>query len=267
MALKLRFEKPFVKDNTERITKAEADINFNAQQIAMRVTEQTYNALENRVSGAESSLTLQADKIETKVEKSDYNLKINQIEDNITTVTQKANGLEIDVKKYNDGKLSGQNYNFTGTAFEIGGKTGDTAKHSNSESRWNHSDGSYTRVTSAGMERYIAGSGRMYHHLMHMIGFVQGSTSSVRWIQLPDEFKGKQFRVYAALADTMQITYDPGLNNVDYSLYRMVVTGHPDYVIDYENARVPIIGYKLAVHKTTRALVTSQVQGLLIAIF
>lgn len=237
MGLKLRFEKPFVRDNTDRVTKAEVDISLNASEIASKVSQTTYNS------------------------------KIGQIETNITAVTQKANGLEIDVKKYNDGKLTGQTYNFTGTAFEIGGKTGDTAKHSNSESRWNHSDGSYTRVTSDGMQRFIAGSGRMYHHLMHMIGFVQGSTSSVRWIQLPDEFKGKQFRVYAALADTMQITYDPNLNNVDYSLYRMVVTGHPDYAIDYTNARVPIIGYKLAVHKTTRALVTSQVQGLLIAIF
>lgn len=258
MALKLRYEKPFVRDNTERIAKAEADISLNFQEIGLRVMKETFNAFNDTSLRFQSSITLRADEIEDRVASN---------EGQVASVKTTVDGHSIEISKYKDGKLSGQTYNFTGTAFEIGGKTGDTAKHSNSESRWDHSDGSYTRVTSAGMERYIAGSGRMYHHLMHMIGFVQGSTSSVRWIQLPDEFKGKQFRVYAALADTMQITYDPGLNNVDYSLYRMVVTGHPDYAIDYENARVPIIGYKLAVHKTTRALVTSQVQGLLIAIF
>lgn len=155
---------------------------------------------------------------------------------------------------------NGSTLSLNGGNFVLGGKNGDTATHTNQYSRYNHSDGSYTRISSAGMERYVSGSGKTYHHLIHMVGFVVGS-SSVRWIDLPSEFRGKKFTVYVAFADSLQA---PGVN---WNLHRVVVTGHPDYVNDYTRARVPLVGYKLCVHKDSRNLEMSNVQGLLIAIY
>ena len=67
MGLKLRVEKPFVKDNTDRITSAESQITQNATEIASRVTVTTFNALENRVSTAESSIVQNANSITSRV--------------------------------------------------------------------------------------------------------------------------------------------------------------------------------------------------------
>lgn len=126
------------------------------------------------------------------------------------------------------------------------------------ELRFTHTDGSYTSMRADGFKRFIAGSGREYHSLIYMVGYVLGG-QSVRWAQLPNEFKGKPFTPYIVIADSLQT------QNNGQSINRFVVTGHPNYQNDYTNARVPLIGYKLLTDGTN--IVTSDVQGLLIVVY
>ena len=67
MGMKLRVEKPFVKDNTDRIISAESQITQNATAIASRVTVTTFNALENRVGTTESTIVQNANSITARV--------------------------------------------------------------------------------------------------------------------------------------------------------------------------------------------------------
>lgn len=123
--------------------------------------------------------------------------------------------------------------------------------------RVQHVDGSYSMYGADGPMRYVNGTGKAYHYLVHMAGYVLNG-SSVRWAQLPDEFKGKNFTVFVAFADSLQA------QNAGQSINRVVCTGHPDYSNDYKNARVPLIGYKLLTDG--KNISTGEVQGLLIAI-
>jgi len=171
----------------------------------------------------------------------------------------------IEIDKYKEGKLAGQTYEFTGSGFNIGGASGDVAQHTNSRSRYTHSDGSYTQISSSGLQRFISGTGEKYHYLIHITTFIQGESGSVRWIQLPSKFKGKEFTIYLALADSM---LPPESNQGRYAIHRMVATPHPNHSIDYTNARVPIIAYKTTMRVDepgTKAI--NYVQGMLIAIY
>lgn len=73
MAVKLTSEKVMVKDNTDRVKSAESTILQQANQIALRVTEESFNALAGRVTNAESSIVQNADNIALRVEKTEYN--------------------------------------------------------------------------------------------------------------------------------------------------------------------------------------------------
>lgn len=126
------------------------------------------------------------------------------------------------------------------------------------ELKFTHNDGSYTSMRAGGFYRFDSGTGREYHHLIYMAGYVLNSTTAVRWAQLPNEFKNKAFTCYIAVADSLQAA------NNGQSINRIVCTGHPNYSNDYVNARVPLIGYKLLTDGTN--ITTSDVQGLLIAI-
>lgn len=73
MALKISAEKVIVKDNTDRVKSAESTILQQANQIALKVSEESFNALAGRVTTAESSILQQADNIALRVEKTEYN--------------------------------------------------------------------------------------------------------------------------------------------------------------------------------------------------
>lgn len=73
MGLKLNFEKIMQKDDSKRVTRAESSISQLASEIALRVTQETFNGLIGRVESAESSLILQANQISSKVSQADYN--------------------------------------------------------------------------------------------------------------------------------------------------------------------------------------------------
>lgn len=73
MALRLKFDKVMVKDGTTRITNAESTIVQQAEQIALKVAQSSFNALSGRMDTAESSITQQANQIASKVASTDYN--------------------------------------------------------------------------------------------------------------------------------------------------------------------------------------------------
>lgn len=126
----------------------------------------------------------------------------------VTTVSTTVDGMKIDVQKYKDGKLTGQTYDFNGSAFTIGGGGGDVAKHTNSESMYTHSDGSYTRIGTSGMERVISGNPKKYHYLttagaisasFYSPSYIDRGYLTMQTITLPADFKNKDFQVLPSL--------------------------------------------------------------------
>lgn len=126
-----------------------------------------------------------------------------------------------------------------------------------------HDDGTYSQFTIDGLKRFTPSDERNYHYLMAVRTFVFGEANpnAVRWVQLPDDFKGKQFSVYLAISDS--------LNAIDYtrSIQRFVCTVHPNYSIDYANARVPVIAYKSETLGDGHEPEITNVQGILIAMY
>lgn len=131
-----------------------------------------------------------------------------------------------------------------------GWQIGNFAIHDYNRSRWQHSDGSYTQIgSSPGLEQYIAGRGHRYHNLMY-VTTVSGQDTLTKWVQLPDEFKGKPFEVYMALSDSAEHVPaggDAGLDNRS-AIRRLVATVSPEATIDRAEARVPYMCYKLSVN-------------------
>lgn len=138
----------------------------------------------------------------------DWTRSTEEVDAKITTVSTTVDGMKIDVQKYKDGKLTGQTYNFDGSAFTIGGGGGDVAKHTNSESRYTHSDGSYTRIGTSGMERVISGSPKKYHYLttagaisasFYSPNYLDRGYLTMQTVTLPEDFKNKDFQVIPSL--------------------------------------------------------------------
>ncbi|MEH7490827.1 phage tail spike protein [Neobacillus niacini] len=123
----------------------------------------------------------------------------------------------------------------------------------------NHTDGSYTQMSADGFKRYTASDNRNYHYLIHLVSYQVNAFLS--WIQLPDEFKGKQFQVFTAISDSMQLLED------NTGLTRIVNKVNDSYAIDYANARVPIQAYRMVTNFESRVMTAGEVQGILIAVY
>ena len=108
MGLKLKFEKIMQKDDSKRVTRAESSITQLASEIAMRVTQQTFNALQGRVENAESSLILQANEIASKVSQSTHNVLANRVASAESSIVQQANQIASKVSQtdYNGNTLA-----------------------------------------------------------------------------------------------------------------------------------------------------------------
>lgn len=151
--------------------------------------------------------------------------------------------------------------NINNGAFKIGGQNGKAVQITNDYVRTNHSNGSYSQMSSEGFYRYNSGTKKEYHHLATVIGFTaSGTPESDITVQLPDEFKGKEFTAQAVLSDTYTDSWNYG---EPWVLQRMVVyvTGK-----DYDNARVSIRGYRTDKNYSTGAYRHHVVAGMLIVI-
>lgn len=144
-----------------------------------------------------SSLKVTTDNITTEVGK-----KVNG-SDLKTIVTQNADSWRLSI----DGKLSGTYYNFDGTNFSIGSSNGSTtAYHASGYSKWTHIDGSWTRIDANGLTWNKSGSSSGYHYLLYAGEYTCNSEETVT-ITLPDEFKGKNFKVVTSIKRIF-IAYD-----------------------------------------------------------
>lgn len=171
-------------------------------------TEGFFIDVTNELGNLNSKFEITAEEIRSEVSKKVDGTQVG------TIVTQNAESWNLSI----NGKLSGTTYNFDGESFTIGNLSGNTAKHTHTYSRWNHSDGSYTQIDASGVKRYVGGSGKLYHYLQYTGEYICASEEQVG-ITLPSEFKGKQFqvitavkRIYVALLDYIEYARFPLLS-------------------------------------------------------
>lgn len=173
-----------------------------------------------------SSLKVTTDNITTEVGK-----KVNG-SDLRTIVTQNADSWRLSI----NGKLSGTHYNFDGTNFSIGSSNGSTtAYHASGYSKWTHSDGSWTRIDANGLSWHKSGSSSNYHYLLYAAEYTCDSEQHVT-ITLPDEFKGKNFKVITSIKRIF-IAYDEYVTGCYFPLLSFYAEVES---IDFPNGRFTI---------------------------
>ena len=167
----------------------------------------TVNQNINDLNSKYSSLKVTTDSITTEVGK-----KVNG-SDLKTIVTQNADSWRLSI----NGKLSGTYYNFDGTNFTIGSSSGSTtAYHASGYSKWTHTDGSWTRIDANGLTWNKSGSSSGYHYLLYAGEYTCNSEETVT-ITLPDEFKGKNFKVVTSIKRIF-VAYDEYLTGCYFPL-------------------------------------------------
>ena len=167
----------------------ETEQKFSDFRVTVDGTFVTVNQNINDLNSKYSSLKVTTDSITTEVGK-----KVNG-SDLKTIVTQNADSWRLSI----NGKLSGTYYNFDGTNFSIGSSNGSTtAYHASGYSKWTHSDGSWTRIDANGLTWHKSGSSSGYHYLLYAGEYTCNSEETVT-ITLPDEFKGKNFKVVTSI--------------------------------------------------------------------
>lgn len=82
-----------------RLDSAESRITQNEQEIATKVSQTDYDALEGRVSQAESSIIQNANAIQSKVSQTDFNALKGRVSTAESTITQHANLIEQKVNR------------------------------------------------------------------------------------------------------------------------------------------------------------------------
>ena len=176
-------------DGTFVEVRNEIDQKVSTLKTTVDGTFVTVNQNINDLNSKYSSLKVTTDNITTEVGK-----KVNG-SDIGTIVTQNADSWRLSI----NGKLSGTYYNFDGTNFSIGSSNGSTtAYHASGYSKWTHSDGSWTRIDANGLTWHKSGSSSGYHYLLYAGEYTCDSEQYVT-ITLPDEFKGKNFKVVTSI--------------------------------------------------------------------
>jgi len=120
MAVKLTSEKVMVKDNTDRVKSAESTLVQQANQIALKVSEESFNALAGRVTSAEASLTVQANEIAAKVSQSNFNALSERVSTAESTITQQADQItsKVSVADFNGNTIASK-INQTATTIKL----------------------------------------------------------------------------------------------------------------------------------------------------
>ena len=184
-------------DGTFVEVRNEIDQKVSTLKTTVDGTFVTVNQNINDLNSKYSSLKVTTDNITTEVGK-----KVNG-SDLKTIVTQNADSWRLSI----NGKLSGTYYNFDGTNFSIGSSNGSTtAYHASGYSKWTHSDGSWTWIDANGLTWHKSGSSSGYHYLLYAGEYTCNSEETVT-ITLPDEFKGKNFKVVTSIKRIF-IAYD-----------------------------------------------------------
>lgn len=207
-----------VRDETER--------KISTLKTTVDGTFVTVNQNINDLNSKYSSLKVTTDNITTEVGK-----KVNG-SDLKTIVTQNADSWRLSI----NGKLSGTHYNFDGTNFSIGSSNGSTtAYHASGYSKWTHTDGSWTRIDANGLTWHKSGSSSGYHYLLYAGEYTCDSEQHVT-ITLPDEFKGKNFKVVTSIKRIF-IAYDEYVSGCYFPLLSFYAEAES---IDTTNGRFTI---------------------------
>ena len=124
-----------------------------------------------------------------------------------------------------------------------------------------HSNGDYTLQSAEGMKRYRSNGDAKgdYHYLTQYVGF---SGQDTVWVQLKDDFKGKQFTAYSVISDTWEDSWNHG---EPWVVQRFVTYVQTD-MIDYANARVPILIYRIDKNYKTGAHRKKPCAGVLLVV-
>ena len=214
------------KDTNSKISDAKAAIKITTDSIQSQVT-----AHNTRIGNAESKITQQASQIATKVD-------VNGVK---STIQQNPESVRIAFSGIND------SIDFDHRGLLI----------------W-HPNGRHTRISSEGIKFVNNSNGQTigdYHYLTYVVGFTTTSdTASYKWVQLPNEFKGKNFNAYATLSDTWDESWDWG---EPWVIQRMGA-----FVADYDryNGRVAVQGYRTDKNYKTGEHRHCPIAGMLIVI-
>lgn len=213
-------------DGTFVEVRNEIDQKVSTLKTTVDGTFVTVNQNINDLNSKYSSLKVTTDNITTEVGK-----KVNG-SDLKTIVTQNADSWRLSI----NGKLSGTYYNFDGTNFSIGSSNGSTtAYHASGYSKWTHSDGSWTRIDANGLTWHKSGSSSGYHYLLYAGEYTCNSEETVT-ITLPDEFKGKNFKVVTSIKRIF-IAYDEYVSGCYFPLLSFYAEAEN---IDTRNGRFSI---------------------------
>lgn len=219
----------------ENITLGSITKNFidNIASIDKKIQKTEENIkfeIENKTNQLQASIEINAEKIENKVSAKDVK----------TIITQSATEVKT---AFNDGS--------------------DYVKFIPDGIETSHNDGSSTYIGRYGVRWRKGSTSRDYHYLMYTVGFTTtGEPDAKTWIQLPDEFKGKNFSAMAVLSDTWEQSWNYG---EPWVLQRMVTFAEQAYA-DYENARVPVRGYRTDKNFKTEEHRFRPIAGVLIVI-
>lgn len=168
---------------TMKVDKTIVEVRINAEEISQRVKNEDF----------ESYIKQTAEEISSKVTAKDVE----------TLVKQNADSWELSIK----GKLVGKTYRFDSRGFHLGGSdSSNTVSHTNNESIYKHEDGSYTKISSSGLERFVGSTKAKYHSMIYLGEIdvtlepsqVSGRTFDVT---LPADWRGKDFKAFCCVSD------------------------------------------------------------------
>lgn len=168
------------KSNTEKHSTGKGNVSVEVEKVKTEV----------KVVAGEVSQKVSNEKFETYVKQTaeEISTKVTG-EDVETLVKQDAESWGISI----NGKLSGKTYRFDGENFSIGSdENGDKAQHTNTHSKWIHSDGSYTKIGADGLERYDGPNKKLYMYSNELKLVRIGAGQTVR-INHSDDFKSKRW--------------------------------------------------------------------------
>lgn len=201
-AEEIRGEVSKVKEYADgRVDENSSLISQTAKEIRQEVSENV-TTLDGKINNANSKITQNANNISTSIAETNKVKDIvtgleTTVSTHTTQINQSATKIELLAQKQENGILTGKTYTFDGDSFKIGGTGSATAEHTDTHSKWTHSDGSYTKIGVVGLERYSSNfnGGKPYHYYTYL-GAINGvqSNTYVR-CNFPEEFKGKDYVV------------------------------------------------------------------------
>lgn len=193
---------------SDEVSELDGKISSNTSLISQTASSirselsSSVSTLDGKINTANSMITQNTNSIATNITETDkVKDKVTGLETTVSThttqINQTSKKIELVAQNQENGILTGKTYTFDGNSFKIGGQSGASAEHTDTYSKWTHSDGSYTKIGTAGLERYSSNfnGGKPYQYYTYL-GAINGvqSNTYVR-CNFPEEFKGKDYVV------------------------------------------------------------------------